>query len=56
MTKYDIVKPCAICGELCYYLNGKTNTGIVYIKTKRKQVFLYHQECIDREQKQMMKG
>lgn len=56
MTKYDIVKPCPICGEICYFLNGKTNAGIVYIKTKRKTIALYHEKCIKREQSKLMKG
>ena len=51
MTKYDLHIPCIICGNMCDYLNGKTNSNIVYIKNKRRSVVLVHKSCIDKERK-----
>ena len=56
IMKYDIHQPCIICGECCDYLNGKTNSNIVYIKTKRRSVVLVHRTCIEKEKKENEKG
>ena len=52
MASYDIHKPCIICGKMCDYLNGKTNSNIVYIKTKRRTVVLVHRDCIEKEKRE----
>ena len=31
------------------WLNGYTNNGLVYIKTKRKSVLVIHEKCIQKE-------
>ena len=46
-TKYDITKECPICGKVNTWENGKTNSNLVYIKTKRKTVNIYCRDCID---------
>lgn len=49
MTKYDISTNCPICGEHVTWLNGSTNSGLVYIKSKRRTVNIYHEKCIYKE-------
>ena len=51
MTKYDIITTCPICGGAVQWLNGKTNNGLVYIKTKRKSVLVIHENCIQNERR-----
>lgn len=47
--KYDIHTTCPICNDPIDWINGKTNSGVVYIKSRRKTVNLYHEKCIDNE-------
>lgn len=49
MSKYDIRTTCPICGDSVEWLNGSTNKGLVYIKTKRKSVLVIHEKCIQNE-------
>lgn len=49
MTKYDIRTECPICKQPVEWLNGRTNNGLVYIKTKRKSVLVIHENCIQKE-------
>ena len=49
MSRYDIITTCPICGDTVKWLNGYTNAGLVYIKTKRKSVLVIHQNCIQNE-------
>lgn len=49
MTKYDIHTQCPICNQPVLWLNGSTNNGLVYIKTKRKSVLVIHENCIQKE-------
>lgn len=49
MTKYDIRTECPICGQAVVWVNGCTNNGLVYIKTKRKSVLVIHEKCIQKE-------
>lgn len=49
MTKYDIITTCPICGDTVTWYNGRTNKGLVYIKTKRKSVLVIHENCIHNE-------
>lgn len=52
MNRYDIIQQCPSCGEVIHWVNGQTNNGIVYIKTKRKTVLLFHAKCIEKENMQ----
>ena len=49
MSCYDFIKPCPICGKLAAYINGRTNTDVVLIRTKRKTTNVYHRDCIEKE-------
>lgn len=49
MTKYDIITTCPICGDAVTWYSGRTNSGLVYIKTKRKSVLVIHENCIQNE-------
>lgn len=49
MNKYDIMTTCPICGDAVTWYNGRTNNGLVYIKTKRKSVLVIHENCIQNE-------
>lgn len=53
IKSHSIFTTCPICGKSITWVNGSTNNGVVYIKTKRRQVHLYHEKCIDNER--MMK-
>lgn len=50
--KYDIHSVCPLCNKSIQWLNGKTNYGVVIIKTKRKSTDLYHEKCFDEYRKQ----
>ena len=50
-TKFDIITTCPICGEAVSWLNGSTNNGLIYIKTKRKSVLVIHEKCVDKERR-----
>lgn len=54
--KYDIHTTCPLCGQSISWINGKTNSGIVIVKTKRKTTNLYHEVCIDQERKHNKRG
>ena len=56
MSSYDYHGICPLCGDHVDWINGKTNTGVVLIKTKRKSTNLYHEVCIDQERKQNKRG
>lgn len=56
MNKYDIYTICPLCGQSISWINGKTNSNVVIIKTKRKTTNLYHESCIDQERKQNKRG
>ena len=49
MTKYDIWTKCPICKQPVEWHNGRTNNGLVYIKTKRRSVLVIHENCIQKE-------
>lgn len=49
--RYDIHTTCPLCGQSISWINGKTNSNVVIIKTKRKTTNLYHATCIDQERK-----
>lgn len=49
--RFDIHTTCPICGGAISWINGKTNSGIVVIKTRRNSTNLYHESCIDKERK-----
>lgn len=51
MTRFDIHTTCPICGQAISWINGKTNSGVVVIKTKRRTTNLYHESCIENERK-----
>ena len=48
-SRYNIHTTCPICGDHVAWLNGYTNSDLVYIKTKRKTINIYHRKCIERE-------
>lgn len=52
-TKYDISTECPICGKHVFWANGASNHDLVYVKTKRKSVNIYHRDCIDAVQKEI---
>ena len=45
MSRYDIHTVCPICGNAIEYINGKTNTGVEIVKTKRRSVIVFHTKC-----------
>ena len=47
--RYDVSTECPICGEHVFWVNGSSNSGLVYIRSKRKTVNIYHEKCIERE-------
>lgn len=47
--RYDIHTICPLCGQSISWINGKTNAGVVMIKTKRKTTNYYHRDCIEKE-------
>ena len=49
MSGYDIHAICPLCNNSVDWINGKTNTGVVMIKTKRKTTNYYHRDCIEKE-------
>ena len=49
MSRYDITTTCPICGDFVKWENGKTNSKLVYIKTRRKSVLVIHKTCIEKE-------
>lgn len=49
MNGRDIITMCPICGDMVRWLDGGTNEGLVYIKTKRKSVLVIHENCIQNE-------
>lgn len=50
MGRYGgIITTCPICGNTVTWSNGRTNKGLVYIKTKRKSVLVIHENCIQNE-------
>ena len=51
MSRYDIHTICPICNKSIEWINGKTNTGVVMIRTKRKTTNYYHRDCIEKERK-----
>lgn len=54
--KYDIHTTCPLCGQSISWINGKNNSNIVMIKTKRKATRLYHESCIDQERNHNKRG
>ena len=55
MNRYDYTRPCPICGKMATYLNGRTNSDVVLIKTKRKTINVYHYDCIEKERRECAK-
>lgn len=51
MSRYDIYTKCPLCNKTVELINGKTNSNIVMIKTKRKTTNYYHEDCIEKERK-----
>lgn len=49
MSSYDYHSICPLCGDSVGWLNGKTNSNVVMIKTKRKTTKYYHRGCIEKE-------
>lgn len=54
--RYDIYSTCPLCGQPISWINGKTNSGVIIIRTKRKTMNLYHESCIDQERKRNKRG
>lgn len=52
MSRYDFIQACPICGKTAAYINGKTNTDVVLIRTKRKTTNVYHYDCIEKERRE----
>lgn len=44
-NRYDIHSTCPICGDAISWYNGKTNTGVEVVKTRRRSVILFHTKC-----------
>ena len=51
MSIYDYHGICPLCGNPINWTNGKTNYGVIMIRTKRKTTDYYHRDCIEKERK-----
>lgn len=53
MSRYDYHGICPICNSAISWINGKTNSDVVIIKTKRHTTNYYHKKCIEKECKHL---
>lgn len=51
MSNFDYHGICPICNKSIEWINGKTNSNVVMIRTKRKTTNYYHRDCIEKERK-----